>query len=85
LTSSEIEKRLKECFRTVFPDLPEAQISSASQATVSTWDSIATVTLVNMIDQEFGIELDLDRLSELDSFTSIIACIENPSNVVRKT
>jgi acyl carrier protein len=83
--SSEIEKRLKECFRTVFPDLPEEQISSASQATVSTWDSIATVTLVNMIDQEFGIELDLDRLSELDSFTGIIACIENQSNVVRKT
>jgi acyl carrier protein len=82
--SNDIEKRLKECFRIVFPDLPEGQISSASQATVSAWDSIATVTLVNMIDQEFGIELDLDRLSELDSFTNISACVENQVNVVRK-
>jgi acyl carrier protein len=78
---NEIETRLKDCFRTVFPDLPEEQISSASQATVSTWDSIATVTLVTMIDQEFGIELDLDRLSELDSFASIYACVRNQANI----
>ena len=83
--SNEIEKRLQECFRTVFPDLSGQQISLASQATVNAWDSIATVTLVNMIDQEFGIELDLDKLSELDSFTSIRACVENQVNVVRKT
>jgi acyl carrier protein len=79
--SNEVEKRLKDCFRTVFPDLPEEQISSASQATVSAWDSIATVTLVTMIDQEFGIELDLDKLSELDSFNSIRACIKNQANL----
>jgi acyl carrier protein len=83
--SNEIEKRLKECFLAVFPDLPEGQISSASQTTVSAWDSIATVTLVNMIDQEFGIELDLDRLSELDSFKSISTCVQNQVNVVWKT
>ena len=82
--SNEIEKRLKVCFRTVFPDLPEEQIPSASQATVSAWDSLATVTLVNMIDQDFGIELDLDELGELESFASICACIENQLNAVRK-
>ena len=78
---NEVEGRLKDCFRTVFPDLPEEQISSASQATVSAWDSIATVTLVTIIDQEFGIELDLDKLSQLDSFNSIRACVENQVNV----
>jgi acyl carrier protein len=78
---NEVERRLKDCFRTVFPDLPEEQISSASQATVSAWDSIATVTLVTIIDQEFGIELDLDKLSQLDSFNSIRACVENQANV----
>ena len=78
---NEVERRLKDCFRTVFPDLPEVQISSASQATVSAWDSIATVTLVTIIDQEFGIELDLDKLSQLDSFNSIRACVENQANV----
>jgi acyl carrier protein len=83
--SKEIEKRLKDCFRAVFPNLTEEQMSSASQATVGAWDSIATVTLVNMIDQEFGIGLDLDRLSELDSFTSIRACVENQVNVVGNT
>lgn len=79
---NEVEMRLKDCFRTVFPDLPVDQISSASQATVRAWDSIATVTLISMIDEEFGVELDLDKLSELDSFTSICACIENQAKAL---
>jgi acyl carrier protein len=83
--ANQIETRLRECFRTVFPDLSDGQISSASQATVSAWDSIATVTLVNLIDQEFGIELDLDKLGELVSFASIRACVETQVNVVWKT
>jgi acyl carrier protein len=58
-------------FRAVFPDLPETQISQASQASVAAWDSVATITLVNVIQEEFGIELDLDRLEDLDSFSSV--------------
>lgn len=77
----ELESRLKDCFRTVFPDLPENQISSASQATLVTWDSIATVTLVSMIDEEFGIEIDLYKLGELNSFKSLCACVENQVKV----
>lgn len=78
---NEIERRLENCFRIVFPDLPEHQISSASQTTVANWDSIATVTLVSMIDEEFGIELDLDNLAELDSFNSLCACVKDQVRV----
>lgn len=74
---NDVEKRLRVCFRTVFPDLPEENISSASQTNVAAWDSEATVTLVSIIDEEFGVELDLDRLSELDSFKSICACVKD--------
>jgi acyl carrier protein len=73
----EIENRLKNCFRIVFPDLPDEQIASASQDTVSTWDSLATVTLVSMIDEEFGIELNLDRLGDFDSFSHICSYVRN--------
>ena len=67
----ETQKRLANCFRVVFPDLPEAEIFSASQETVAAWDSVAAITLVNVIEEEFGVELDLDDMAKLDSFSRI--------------
>ncbi len=72
-----LEERVKACFRVVFPQLAEHEIGSASQASVGAWDSMATVMLVSAIDEEFGIELDLDRLNELDSFNNICACVKD--------
>ena len=66
-----IALRLTNCFHTVFPDLPEAEIPAASQASVAAWDSIAAITMVNVIEEEFGIEMDFDRLADLDSFNHI--------------
>jgi acyl carrier protein len=74
---SDLEERVKACFRVVFPQLSEHEIRSASPASVGAWDSMATVMLVSAIDEEFGIELDLDRLNELDSFSNICACVRD--------
>jgi acyl carrier protein len=59
------------CFQTVSPDLPEAEIPAATQASVAAWDSVAVITLVNVIEDEFGIQVDFDLLAELDSFDHI--------------
>ena len=64
--------RLTKCFALVFPDLTEDQISVASQATVSAWDSVAAITMMNVIEDEFGIQMDLDEVAELDSFERIL-------------
>lgn len=69
--------RLKGCFRIVFPDLPEESITSASQESVPVWDSIATITLVTMVDEEFGVALNVDNLGELDSFQSILTYVKD--------
>lgn len=63
-----IGDRLATCFQTVFPDLPVAEIPAATQASVAAWDSSAVITLVNVIEDEFGIQVDFDLLAELDSF-----------------
>jgi acyl carrier protein len=65
---SDTQSRLIGCFRTVFPDLPETEIPAATQESVANWDSVATITLINVIDDEFHIEVDLEQLAELDSF-----------------
>lgn len=73
------ERRLIGCFQTVFPDLKEADIVSATQATVPAWDSIAAITLVNVIEEEFHVSIDFDLLGELDSFQRILKHIEQQS------
>jgi acyl carrier protein len=67
----ETKQRLTNCFRVVFPELTETEILAASQESVAAWDSVAAITLVNVIEDEFGVELDLDNLSELDSFAKV--------------
>ena len=70
------EHRLISCFQTVFPDLPAESIPSATQESVPAWDSIAAITLVNVIEEEFHFQMDFDLLGELDSFERILKYIE---------
>jgi acyl carrier protein len=72
----ETRKRLAGCFQLVFPDIQESEIPSASQATVAAWDSVAAITLVNVIEDEFGIELNPDDLADLDSFEKVYIYVE---------
>lgn len=67
----DITVRLTNCFKLVFPDLPESQIPTASQSGISAWDSVAAITLANVLEEEFNIQVDFDRLAELDSFDRI--------------
>lgn len=66
-----LREKLKSCFQTVFPDLSEADIKRASVTTVAAWDSVAGITLLHVVGEEFQIDIDLDRLAELDSFESL--------------
>ena len=61
----ELEDKLVKCFTSVFPDLTAEQIRAARVGSVPGWDSIATVTLLAVIQEEFGVDLDLERLPEL--------------------
>jgi acyl carrier protein len=63
----DVQKRLFNCFHIVFPDLPESEIPLASQARVAEWDSVASISLANVIEEEFGLEV-LDQVADLDSF-----------------
>lgn len=76
-----VTDKLRSCFRAVFPMLPEASIPSASVATVAAWDSIAAITLLHVIEEEFQTEIDIDELAELDSFESLASfLLAKPNN-----
>jgi acyl carrier protein len=72
-------KRLIRCFETVFPELSESEILNSSQESVQAWDSVATITLLNVIEDEFHIELDLDDIADLTTFDRVLKYIESKS------
>ncbi len=78
----ETRQRLTNCFQVVFPDLPPESAPSASTMTLGAWDSVAAITLMNVLEDEFGLEMDLDDLAELDSFEKIHAYLHKRLQVV---
>ena len=74
-----IAARLTTCFKTVFPELPEAEIPQSTIASVPRWDSVATVTLLAVVGEEFNIEVDFDHFEELTSFQGILHYVEQHS------
>lgn len=75
-TLDNINARLVTCFQSVFPDLPANEVPESTQATVLAWDSVATITLINVIDDEFQVQLDYEHLAEFDSFAAIRGFLE---------
>ena len=72
----DVQKRLVKCFENVFPSLPAEEIPIASVQNNSAWDSVAAITLVNVIEDEFGFQMDFDRLAELNSFDRILSYVK---------
>jgi acyl carrier protein len=77
----ETRQRLTNCFQVVFPDLPPEGIATASTATVASWDSVAAITLMNVIEDDFGFEMDLDDLADLDSFEKLYSYLQKRHQV----
>jgi acyl carrier protein len=72
----DIAARLTKCFVVVFPEIKPDEVSRASAAMLDQWDSVASVTLFTLIEEEFGISLDMDALDQFSSFENIRAHID---------
>ena len=64
---SDLESRLGGCFSAVFPSVSGAELQSLT-ADSGDWDSLAGVTLAAVIQEEFQIEIDPEKLPDLTSF-----------------
>jgi acyl carrier protein len=68
---TELDDRLVRCFSSVFPTLTRDDIRAGDVTSLINVDSLAGVTLVAIIDEEFGVEIDLEGLLELGTFQAI--------------
>ena len=80
---SDQDDRLVRCFASVFPTLSEEEIRASNVVPLFDLDSLAGVTFVTLIDQEFGVNVELPDLLEMGSFEAISQFLRkrNPSEV----
>ncbi len=60
--TDDIRQRVEGCFALVFPELNPEEIVQASTASVAKWDSVATLNLIALIEEECQIELQPEQL-----------------------
>jgi acyl carrier protein len=68
--------RLQKCFSIVFPNLTDKDTLAARVGGIPEWDSLATVKLSALIEEEFGVPLDLDDFEETMSFQSLLTRVQ---------
>jgi len=72
----EMEKRLAVCFSAVLTQLSPDEIRHASATSLESWDSVTTVTLLAVIEEEFGISIDDIDPAKFDSFQNILSYLQ---------
>ena len=72
----DIQQRLIKCFAAVFPELSTEEIVKANSDGTNNWDSLSQVTLLAVVQEEFGIDFDVDNMEGRMSFEGILERLE---------
>ncbi len=70
-------QRLANCFANVFPDIQADEIPRASTASLAAWDSVAHITLLSAVSEEFEVEFAPEDFEELISFQLLADHLES--------
>lgn len=73
---SNTAERLTQSFLNVFPDLDPSEVPRASMASLASWDSVAHVTLLASVTEEFGVSFEPDDYEQLSSYALILDTLE---------
>ena len=68
-------ERLRDCFRAVFPDASDAELEAASVTAMQGWDSVAQVTVVTLVEEEFGVTIPPEQYGDVNSFSAFLQVV----------
>jgi len=74
-----IKDRVTVCFSNVFPNIRPEEIPGASTTSLAAWDSVAHVTLLSSVAEEFGVDLEVEDFDDLVSYALIVDYLEKKS------
>jgi len=80
---AELESRLVNCFAVVFPELTPQEIPSVSMGSLASWDSVAGITLLSVIEEEFNLSISPDDVAGLVSFELILDYVRRVASGAR--
>jgi hypothetical protein len=66
-----VREKLAHCFALAFPQMDPSRCFAASVENTKEWDSVAQVTLITLIGEEFGIDADFEEFEGATSFEAI--------------
>lgn len=76
MNNIKVKERVANCFLNVFPNIRPNEIAGASATSLAEWDSVAHVTLLSSISEEFGLDFEVEDFEELVSYQLIVECLE---------
>jgi acyl carrier protein len=76
----DIEARVAQCFSNVFPGVPKSEFARASTSSLAGWDSVAQVTLLSSVAEEFGLDFEIDDYEELVSYALIVDYLKSKTS-----
>jgi acyl carrier protein len=77
---NDIDERLLDCFQAVLPEVERANIPKVTMKSEAAWDSIATVTLISLIEETFGVDTQPEDIGQLTSFLAIRQYLERKAS-----
>ena len=69
---ADIVTRMRVCFKSVFPNLSDEQVATATRENIRTWDSQMTLTIVMLVEEEFNLWIGERAASEIKSFDDAV-------------
>jgi len=71
-----VTEKLNRCFAATFPTLDPGKYAAASVENLSEWDSIKQLTLLTVIGEEFGREIDFEEFEDANSYEALIGILQ---------
>jgi acyl carrier protein len=68
----DVKQRLAKCFSAVFPEFSPEDIGKISAECAVSADSLSAVTLLAVVEEEFGIDLKVDDMENFASFERVL-------------
>jgi acyl carrier protein len=80
MSQQEIEQKVREIMSGIFA-IDESDINkNSSLETVENWDSLQHVNLIMALEEDFGLQIDVDDALEMVSFPEVVATMLRYSN-----
>ena len=77
MEKDKIFEKVKAAFLRTFPNTKEDSFrEDMPPEDIEEWDSLSHMTLVSEIEKEFGVTMEIDEISEMDSVKNVVEVLK---------